>query len=92
MYSERLQILMSREQRQRLESEARRRKASVASVVRDAVDAELGRGSREDRLQAVAEIAKIKGVPYLPPDELRKAIDEARAEGIDRGFPESQTG
>jgi hypothetical protein len=89
MYSERLQILISKEQRRRLETEAKRRKASVASVIRDAVDAELGQGSREDRLQAVAEIAKIKGIPYLPPDKLRKAIDEARAEGIDRGFPES---
>ncbi|HYJ20633.1 MAG TPA: hypothetical protein VEW07_01270 [Solirubrobacterales bacterium] len=92
MYSERLQILISKEQRRRLEAEAGRRKASVASVIRDAVDAELGRGSREDRLRAVAEIAKIKGVPFLPPDELRKAIDEARAEGIDRGFPRSPAG
>jgi hypothetical protein len=89
MFSQRLQILISKEQRRRLEAEARRRQASVASVIRDAVDAELGKGSREDRLQAVAAIAKIKGVPYLPPDELRKAIDEARAESIDRGFPES---
>jgi len=92
MYSERLQILVSKEQRRRLEAEAARRKASVASVIRGAVDAELGKGSREDRLQAVAEIAKIKGVPYLPPDELRKTIDEARAEGIDRGFPEFPAG
>lgn len=92
MYSQRLQILVSKEQRKRLESEARRRKTSVASVIRDAVDKELGRGSREDRLRAVAAIGKIEGIPYLPPDELRKAIDEARAEGIDRGFPEAQAG
>jgi hypothetical protein len=88
MYSERLQILISKEQRRRLEAEARRRKASVASVIRDAVDAELGAGSREDRLQAVAAIKRIESVPYLSPDELRKAIDEARAEGIERGFAE----
>lgn len=92
MYSERLQILVSKEQRQRLETEARRRNASVASVIRDAVDVELGRVSREDRLRAVAEIAEMKGTPYLPPDELREAIDEARAEGIDRGFPEAPAG
>jgi hypothetical protein len=92
MYSERLQILISKEQRRRLEDEARRRKASVASVIRDAVDAELGQGSRDERLRAVAAIAKIEGAPYLPPDELRQAIDEARAEGIERGLPESPAG
>jgi hypothetical protein len=86
MYSERLQILISKEQRRRLEAEARRRSASVASVIRGAVDAELGKGSRQDRLQAVAEIAKIKGVPHLPPDELRRLIDEAHSEEIDRGL------
>jgi hypothetical protein len=86
MYSERLQILISKEQRRRLEAEARRRNASVASVIRGAVDVELGKGSRGDRQQAVAAIAKIQGVPYLPPDELRRLIDEAHSEEIDRGL------
>ena len=75
MFSERLQILVSKEQRRRLEEAARQRKASVASVIRDAVDAELGRGSREDRLGAVAAIAAMRGVPDISPEELELAID-----------------
>lgn len=88
MYSERLQILISKEQRRRLEAEARRRNASVASVIRGAVDAELGAGSREERLRAVGRIAEIKGTAALPPEELRRAIDDARGEEIERGFPD----
>lgn len=87
MYSERLQILISKEQRRRLEAEAKRRKASVASVIRDAVDAELGGVSRDARLKAVERIAAIQLGPYLPPDELLREIDEARTEGIERGIP-----
>jgi len=92
MFSERLQILVSKEQRRRLEAEARRRKASVASVIRGAVDAELGGRAREDRMQAVAAIRQIKGIPNLSPEDLRKAIDEARTEGIERGFPKPWAG
>lgn len=88
MYSERLQILISKEQRRRLEAEARRRNSSVASVIREAVDVELGAGSREERLRAVGRIAEIKGASALPPEELKRAIDDARGEEIERGFPD----
>jgi predicted DNA-binding protein len=87
MFSERLQILISKEQRRRLESEAKRRDASVASVIREAIDAQLGGIGRDDRLGAVERIAAMRGAPSLPPEELRRAIAEARAEGADRGFP-----
>jgi len=86
MYTERLQILVSKEQRRRLEREARRRKSSVASVIRDAVEAELGGTSRQDRLQAVEAISRLRGAPYLPPEELEREIDAARAEEIGRGL------
>jgi hypothetical protein len=86
MFSERLQILISKDQRRRLEEEAKRRKSSVASVIRGAVEAELGGVPRQDRLRAVQRIATMRAAPYLPPDELRRAIDESRAEGIERGF------
>lgn len=86
MYSERLQILVSKEQRRRLEAEAGRRKASVASVIRDAVDAELGEVEQGQRLRAVKAIAAMKGGPYIEPDELRQLIDEAHSEEIDRGL------
>jgi len=87
MYTERLQILVSKEQRRRLEREARRRKSSVASVIRDAVEAELGGTSRQDRLEAVEAISRLRGAPYLPPEELEREIDAARAEEIGRGLP-----
>jgi hypothetical protein len=87
MFSERLQILVSKEQRLRLEREAKRRGSSVASVIRDAVDAELGGVTRETRMQAVEEIAAMQGVPYVPPEELNRLIDESHYEEIMRGMP-----
>lgn len=86
MYSERLQILISKEQRRRLEAEAKRRKSSVASVIRDAVEAELGGVSADSRLQALKRIAAISPAPYLPPDELRRLIDDRHSEEIEQGL------
>ncbi len=88
MYSERLQILISKEQRRRLEREAKRLDASVASVIREAIDAQLGGVGVDDKRRAVGRIAAMRGAPYLDPDELRREIDEGRAETIERGFPE----
>lgn len=87
MYTERLQILVSKEQRRRLEREAKRRKSSVASVIRDAVEAELGGTSKQDRLQAVEAISDLRGAPFLPPEELEREIDRARSEEIDGDLP-----
>ena len=42
MYSKRLQILVTPEQRRRWELEARRRGTSVAGLIRDSVDRDLG--------------------------------------------------
>ncbi|MEX2106080.1 MAG: hypothetical protein WD810_04210 [Solirubrobacterales bacterium] len=89
MYTERLQILISKEQRQRLEQEAKRRESSVASVIRDAVEAELGGVSRQDRLRAVEAISRLRGEPYLPPEELAREIDRSHGEEIDRGIPQA---
>jgi len=88
MYSERLQILVSKEQRRRLEREARRRQSSVASVIRDAVEAELGGISREDRMQAVETIAGFRGAAFLSPAELEREIERGRADEIERGLPD----
>lgn len=87
MYTERLQILVSKDQRRQLEREAKRRGSSVASVIRGAVETQLGGVAKEDRLGAVRAIASMKGAPYLPPEELAREIDEARGEEIDRGLP-----
>jgi predicted DNA-binding protein len=86
MFTERLQILVSKEQRQRLEREAKRRQSSVASVIRDAVEAELGGNSRQDRMQAVEAISRLHGAPHLPPEKLELEIDRAHAEEIGRGL------
>ncbi|HZO05802.1 MAG TPA: hypothetical protein VFB52_05405 [Solirubrobacterales bacterium] len=87
MFSERLQILVSKDQRRRLEREAKRRNASVASVIRDAVDAELGGGSRNEKLAAVEAIRELPRVPFLPVEELNRIYDESYTESVLRGIP-----
>jgi hypothetical protein len=81
MFTERLQILVSPDQRRRLEHEARRRGTSVAAVVRDAVDDELGTVSPEERRRAVEAIGALRGT-YVPPDELGALIDEGRLAAV----------
>jgi predicted transcriptional regulator len=82
MLSERLQILISPDQRRRLEAEAQRRGSSVATLVREAIDASLARPTRAERLEAVEAIKAMKGT-YLPVEELEAIVDEER----DRNFP-----
>lgn len=77
MLTERFQILFSPEQRKALEKEARRRGISVASLVRRAVDRELGTPDLEARARAVAEIRAMRG-RFLAPDELEALIEEER--------------
>ena len=79
MYSERIQLLISKEQRRRLEQEARRRRTSVASVIREAVDATFGGPSREERLRALEEIRKMNG-RFLTPDEINQIAADAHLE------------
>lgn len=75
MLNERLQILVSLEQRRRLEREAARRCTSVAALVREAIDAQYGSVSRSDREEALAEIRAMRGT-YHSPEELEQLIDE----------------
>jgi len=77
MLSERLQILVSTEQRQRLEAEAARRGTSVAALVREAVDARYGTVTRVERERAVADIGAMRGT-YRSPDQLEELIDAER--------------
>jgi len=82
MLKERLQILVSADQRRRLEQEAKRRGTSVGSVVRDAVDAQLGRVTVEDRRAALDEILAMRG-RFVPPDELNRIVESERDEQLD---------
>lgn len=78
-----MQILISTDQRRRLEREAQRRGTSVAGVIRDAVDAQLGSITVEDRRAAVDRIGALRGRP-LSPDELNRIVEEEREAEADK--------
>jgi ribosome maturation protein Sdo1 len=73
MYNERMQILLSAEQRRRLEAEARRRDASVASVVRAAIDALAGAVPPERRAEALQRLGR-RHAGFVPVAELNELI------------------
>ena len=77
MLNERLQILVSSEQRRVLEDAARERGSSVASLVREAIDARFGGVSTDERIRAVESIAALSG-RFLPLEELEDVIGEER--------------
>ncbi len=81
MYTERLQILVTPEQRRKLESEAEHRGESVGSLVRKAVDAAYDPVDRDGRRRALGELRAIgernRGI-VLSPDELEALIEDAR--------------
>jgi len=78
MLDERLQVLLTAEQRRHLESEARTRGTSVGALVREAIDVHVGDTvSRADRLRALEAIKALRG-RYLPPDELDRIVEEER--------------
>jgi hypothetical protein len=82
MYTERLQVLITPDQRRRLEAEARHRGSSVATVVREAIDSTVVGPTREERMQAVEAIAAMK-IPNLTVDEIEAVIDEERDSVVD---------
>lgn len=77
MFSERLQILVSPEQRRRLEAEARRRGTSVAALIRESVDVHLGTPTGGVRADAIAEIRALRG-RALPPEEIERLVERER--------------
>lgn len=77
MLTERLQILVTKEQRRELEAEARRRATSVGSLVREAIDARFSVVGEAERLQAAAEIASMAGT-FVEPDELERIVEDER--------------
>ncbi len=88
MLKERLQILVSTDQRRRLEREARRRGTSVGSVVRDAVDAQLGAVSEDDRRRAFDEILAMRGRFASPEDGTPEGINRIAASERDEELEE----
>jgi hypothetical protein len=75
MKTERLQVLIERDQRERLEREASARGASVATLVREAIDLAFPpSGSRRVAADAILSAAPME-VPER--DELRIELDRA---------------
>lgn len=83
MYTERVQILLSPEQRRRLEQEARRTGASIASLVREALEARFGGVTSEERRRAAVRLTS-RTAEHVPPEELRELIDSR----FDDEYPE----
>ena len=78
MFSERLQILISPDQRKRWDAEAKRRGTSVAGLIREAVDRHVDSLDRADRVQAVEAIGTMNG-RFLTVDEMDRVVEEERA-------------
>ncbi len=77
MYSERMQLLLTPEQRRRVDTEAKRRGSSAAAVIREAIDAQIQPFSREERRAALERLEAIR-IPFVPIDQLNAMIDEGR--------------
>jgi hypothetical protein len=88
MYSERLQILVTAEQRRTLESEARRRGASVGALVREAIDARFDPIGSDRRRAAFEELGRIgernRGID-LAVEELEALVNDSHTDEIMRG-------
>lgn len=90
MLSERLQILVTPEQRRTLEAEAERQGTSVGAVVREAIDARLDTVDRARRRAAFEELLRIsernRGARRVSGDDLSRLIDESRLAEALRSF------
>ena len=82
MLTERLQVLLSRTQRRRLELEARRRRVSVGSLIREAVDSRAHKVPLDERRRAVAEIKVMSTGRFIAPKTLERIVDEEREEPL----------
>ena len=86
MFTERIQVLMTKAQRRRLEEEARARGTSVGALIREAVDTRVHRAPVEQRRKAFEEITAMRG-SYLSVEEMERIVDEEREEWLDRLSP-----
>jgi hypothetical protein len=80
MLERRLQILIDDERYHRLASAARARKTSVATIVREAIDAALPVDVERKRA-ALEEVLAADPVPLPDVAELKGELDEIRAGG-----------
>jgi len=82
MLDRRLQVLIDDERWMKLEREAERRRVSVSTLVREAIDERypMDRDLQRAALQAVLSAAPMD-VP--DPDELKRELDEIRGGGLE---------
>jgi hypothetical protein len=79
MLTRRLQILLDEPRHRRLVAEAERLGTSVATVVRMALDARLGRDGEQRRMWAISTILAAPPMPVPDdPAELKREIDSSR--------------
>lgn len=77
MFSERLQVLIDRGQRERLERESRRRGTSVGRLVREAIDLAFPGGSTS-RQAAASRLLDAERMDVPGVDGLHDELDELR--------------
>jgi hypothetical protein len=81
MFTERTQVLLSPEQRRRLEQKAKEERRSVGAVIREAVDAYTGQSGRSRREAAKSLLAI--GAPVADWEQMKAEIARGAA-GSDR--------
>lgn len=78
MLSERLQILVSPEQRQRLEAEAAEQGKSVGGIIRDAIESRYGNVPYTQRVAALEAIEAMRAQLPDDPAAVDRLIDQSR--------------
>jgi hypothetical protein len=78
MLDRRLQILIDEERWSRLEDEASRRKVSVSTLIREAID-ERYPGHDQERRAALRALLDAEPMPAPDVDDLRRELDEIRS-------------
>lgn len=78
MLTRRLQVLLDEGQYRRLEGTAKRRRVSVSTVVRDAIDRDLRAGDDVRRREAGRRILSAPAMAVPEVDELLAELDELR--------------
>ncbi len=85
MLTQRLQILITPEQKRLLETEARTRGESVGGLVREAIEERYRGGfSRAERIRAAQEIGAMRSAPFLAPAELNRTHEQE----VEHEYPE----
>jgi Ribbon-helix-helix protein, copG family len=88
MLTVRLQILVSPQQKRRLEAEAQTRGESVGELVREAIDARYGaEPTREERMAAVERMRAAPAIRFFTPEELMRIHEEEIEEEYPEFFP-----